>query len=117
MTYIARTLIPKNQILTYSLTNIYGIGRSQSKIITKKGGFGLDSRGKDITMEKALEINELIKSESIIYGKDLVRKQNERILTLRKISSYRGFRHRFGLPVRGQRTHSNASRRKKYKFK
>ena len=71
MSYIARTFIPKDQTIAYALSNIYGIGLHHANILAKRGGFGLDSRGKDISPEKALELNDFIKRFNLNLGKDL----------------------------------------------
>lgn len=111
MSFIVGTPLPKDLILIYSFTHIYGIGLCQSKIICKKAGFGLDSRGKDIKYTQAKILEKIIDNTSLILGQDLRRFQKERIYRLCDIFSYKGLRHRKGLPVRGQRTHTNSKRR------
>nr|YP_011008403.1 ribosomal protein S13 [Syringoderma abyssicola]WBP70374.1 ribosomal protein S13 [Syringoderma abyssicola] len=111
MSYIIGTPLPKDKVLVYSLAHIYGIGLYQAKIICKKAGFGLDSRGKDLTPQQAKTIENIAEALPLVLGQDLRRFQKDKICHLCNISSYRGFRHRKGLPVRGQRTHTNAKRR------
>jgi len=111
MSFIVGTPLPKDLVLIYSLTHIYGIGLYQSKIICKKAGFGLDSRGKDINYIQAKNLEKIIYNLSLVLSQDLRRFKKEKIYRLCDIFSYRGLRHRKGLPVRGQRTHTNSKRR------
>lgn len=111
MSFIVGTPLPKDLILIYSFSHIYGIGLYHSKITCKKAGFGLDSRGKDISYNQAKILEKIAENLPLALGQDLRRFEKERIYRLCDILSYRGLRHRKGLPVRGQRTHTNSKRR------
>ena len=111
MPYIIGTSVPENKILVQSLTHIYGLGLSQSKNLCKKAGFGSDSRGKHVTYLKGKVLENLAEATPLPLGADLRRFQNDKIRRLCVLSTYRGSRHRKGLPVRGQRTHTNAKKR------
>lgn len=110
MARIAGVDIPRNKRVEVSLTYIYGIGLSTSQQILSKTGVNPDKRVKDLTDEEVNAIrNEVagIKTEG-----DLRREESLNIKRLMEIGSYRGIRHRRGLPVRGQRTKTNARTRK-----
>ena len=111
MPYIVGTSIPEDKVLVQSVAHIYGVGLSQSKNLCKKAGFGSDSRGKHVTFLKGKVLENLAEATSLPLGADLRRFRNDKIRRLCVISSYRGSRHRKGLPVRGQRTHTNAKKR------
>nr|YP_009073523.1 ribosomal protein S13 [Scytosiphon lomentaria]AIQ78527.1 ribosomal protein S13 [Scytosiphon lomentaria] len=111
MPYIIGTPIPEEKVLVQSLSHIYGIGLYQSKILCKKAGFGSDSRGKDVSFPKGKILENLAEGTSLPLGADLRRFQNDKIRRLCALSTYRGSRHRKGLPVRGQRTHTNSKKR------
>nr|QWK44960.1 ribosomal protein S13 [Protohalopteris sp.] len=111
MSFIIGTLLPSDLILIYSYAYIYGIGLYHSRIICKKVGFGLDSRGKDVNYTQAKALEKISENFGLVLGQDLRRFEKERIHRLCRIMSYRGLRHRKGLPVRGQRTHTNSKRR------
>ncbi len=109
-TRIAGIDIPQNKRVVVSLTYIYGIGEQRAKEILNKAGVSEDIRVKDLTDE---QVN-LIRSEVGHYKLegDLRREEALNIKRLMEIGSYRGIRHRRGLPVRGQRTKTNARTRK-----
>ena len=111
MPYIVGTSIPEDKVLVQSVSNIYGLGLSQSKNLCKRAGFGSDSRGSDVSFAKSKFLENLIEDTPLLLGADLRRFQNDNIKRLCVISTYRGSRHRKGLPVRGQRTHTNAKKR------
>nr|YP_448656.1 ribosomal protein S13 [Desmarestia viridis]AAS79042.1 ribosomal protein S13 [Desmarestia viridis] len=111
MPFIIGTSIPEDKVLVQSVAHIYGIGLSQSKILCKKAGFGSDSRGRNVTFSKGKNLENLAEAIPLPLGPDLRRFQNDKIRRLCLISTYRGSRHRKGLPVRGQRTHTNAKKR------
>jgi len=94
-----------------ALTYIYGIGRSTAQEILKKTGVNPDTRMRDITEEEAARLREVIERDYTIEG-DLRREVQSNIQRLMEIGAYRGLRHRRGLPVRGQRTRTNARTRK-----
>jgi small subunit ribosomal protein S13 len=103
--------IPDNKRLEVSLTYIYGIGRKLSKKILEKVGLDPNMKAKDLTEENIAKITALLQEEYTVEG-DLRRQIQNNIKRLVSIHSYRGMRHRLGLPVRGQRTRTNARTRK-----
>nr|YP_010032384.1 ribosomal protein S13 [Schizocladia ischiensis]QOW07598.1 ribosomal protein S13 [Schizocladia ischiensis] len=116
MPYILGTSIPKDKILVQGLSLIYGIGLHQSKILCQKAGLAPDARGRDISRKQSLRLETLLEESFFLLGPDLRRFQKDRVRRLRLLKSYRGTRHLGGLPVRGQRTHTNASRPRRGSF-
>ncbi|AKQ44567.1 30S ribosomal protein S13 [Rufibacter radiotolerans] len=111
MARIAGVDIPDNKRGEIALTYIYGIGRKLSQSILVKAGVDLDTKVKDWTEEQAGEIRNVIASEIKVEG--VLRSEVQlHIKRLMDIGSYRGLRHRKGLPVRGQRTKNNSRTRK-----
>ena len=107
---IAGVNIPDNERVEIGLTRFYGIGRSQALVLAKKAKLDLDTRIKDLTRD---HLSSLVKAlEDFKTEGDLKREIRESISRLRAIKCYRGLRHAVGLPVRGQRTKSNARTRK-----
>lgn len=103
--------IPDNKRLEISLTYIYGIGRRLSNEIIAKLGLNPNMRAHSLTEDDVAKISALLQSEYMVEG-DLRRQVQNNIKRLISIHSYRGMRHRTGLPVRGQRTRTNARTRK-----
>ncbi len=103
--------IPDNKRLEISLTYIYGIGRHRSNEIIEKLGLNPDLRAHKLTQDDLAKINALLQAEYVVEG-DLRRQVQNNIKRLISIHSYRGLRHRLGLPVRGQRTRTNSRTRK-----
>lgn len=103
--------IPKEKRIEIALTYIYGIGRSSSNKILKAAGINSDARAKNLSDEEVARITSVIQNEYNAEG-DLRREISAHIKRLADIGSYRGFRHRRSLPVRGQRTRTNARTRK-----
>jgi small subunit ribosomal protein S13 len=103
--------IPDNKRLEISLTYIYGIGRRLSNEIIAKLGLNPNMRAHKLTQDDIARINNLLQSEYVCEG-DLRRQIQNNIKRLVSIHAYRGTRHRLGLPVRGQRTRTNARTRK-----
>lgn len=103
--------IPDNKRLEISLTYLYGIGRRLSNEIIAKLGFDPNMRAHKLTQDDIARLNALLQSEFIVEG-DLRRQVQNNIKRLISIHSYRGTRHRLGLPVRGQRTRTNSRTRK-----
>jgi len=103
--------IPENKRLEISLTYIYGVGPEISKEIILKLSLDPNMRTKDLSQEDIARINATLQSEYIVEG-DLRRQVQNNVKRLVSIHCYRGLRHRLGLPVRGQRTRSNARSRK-----
>ena len=111
MARIAGVDIPKDKQAWIALTYIYGVGRTTSMEILKKAKVGEEIRMKDLTEEEVTRIRNIIDKEYEVEG-DLRRNVTMNIKRLMDISAYRGLRHRRGLPVHGQRTHTNARTRK-----
>ena len=107
MARVAGIDIPDGQRLDYSLQRIYGIGPVISKAVAVKSGIEGNPRVHDLTEEDLTKIREIIDRDYIVEG-DLRREVNGNIRRLIDIGSYRGLRHRRGLPLRGQRTKTNA---------
>jgi small subunit ribosomal protein S13 len=103
--------IPKEKRIELSLSYIYGIGRSLSNKILKIANINPDKRAKDLTEEEIARLSSIIQKDYKVEG-DLRRDISSNIKRLIDIGTYRGFRHRRGLPVRGQRTRTNARTRK-----
>ena len=103
--------IPGNKRLVISLTYIYGIGKTVSEEIIKKLGLDPNMRAHNLTDDDVSKLNAILQSEYMVEG-DLRRTVQNNIKRLINISSYRGLRHRLGLPARGQRTRCNARTRK-----
>ena len=111
MARIAGVDLPREKRIEIGLTYIYGIGRKTSNAILEKAGINPDTRVKDLTEEEAGKIRKIIDEEYLVEG-DLKREVSLNIKRLMEIGSYRGIRHRRGLPVRGQNTKNNARTRK-----
>ena len=111
MARIAGVDIPKDKPAWIALTYIYGVGRTSSHAILKKADVSEEVRMKDLTEEEITRIRSILDKDYEVEG-DLRRNVTMNIKRLMDISSYRGLRHRRGLPVRGQRTHTNARTRK-----
>ena len=107
MARIAGVDLPKEKRVEIGLTYIYGIGRPTSLAILEKAGVNPDTRVKDLTEDEAGKIRRIIDEEYLVEG-DLRREVSLNIKRLMEIGSYRGIRHRRGLPVRGQKTKTNA---------
>lgn len=99
--------LPDDKRIEYALTLLYGVGASRSKKILAQVKISVDKRVKDLTEEELKRINEAIDKKFKVEG-DLKEELNENLKRLKEIGSYRGIRHMRGLPVRGQRTKSNA---------
>jgi len=111
MARIAGVDLPQNKQVWIGLTYIHGIGRSRSKDILAKAEVTNTTRVKDLTEDEARRIRKVIQDEVRVEG-DLRKEVAQNIKRLMEIGSYRGIRHRKGLPVRGQRTNTNARTRK-----
>ncbi|MBO4343386.1 MAG: 30S ribosomal protein S13 [Clostridia bacterium] len=111
MARIAGVDLPREKRVEIGLTYIFGIGRTSSNKILAKTGINPDTRVKDLTEEDVAKLREAIEHEYMVEG-DLRREVAMNIKRLVEIDSYRGTRHRKGLPVRGQRSKTNARTRK-----
>jgi small subunit ribosomal protein S13 len=108
---IAGIDLPRNKRIEVALTYIYGVGRSTSQVILSKAGVDFNTRSDDLTEEEVAKIRKVIDSEFKVEG-DLRRDVTMNIKRLMDLGCYRGLRHRRGLPVRGQKTKTNARTRK-----
>ena len=111
MARIAGVDLPREKRVEIGLTYIYGIGKPTAQAILAKAGINPDTRVKDLTEDEAGAIRKIIDTEYVVEG-DLRREVSLNIKRLMEIGSYRGIRHRRGLPVRGQKTKTNARTRK-----
>lgn len=111
MARIAGVNIPNNKRVHIALTYIHGIGDTKAKEIVEKVGVDTTRRVQDLTDAEVLRIREAIDADYTVEG-DLRRENAQNIKRLMDLGCYRGLRHRRGLPVRGQRTHTNARTRK-----
>lgn len=111
MARIAGVNIPTNKRVPIALTYIYGLGRTKATEICKKLGIALEKRVHQLTDQEVIGIRELIDKDYMVEG-DLRRLIAMNIKGMMDLGSYRGLRHRRRLPVRGQRTHTNARTRK-----
>jgi len=111
MARIAGVNIPTNKRVEIALTYIHGIGRTKARQITEKLKLAPERRVQDLSDSEVLQIRETIDADHTVEG-DLRRTTSMNIKRLMDLACYRGLRHRKGLPVRGQRTHTNARTRK-----
>ncbi|HXI24886.1 MAG TPA: 30S ribosomal protein S13 [Pyrinomonadaceae bacterium] len=111
MARVAGVDLPPNKRAEIGLTYIYGIGRARSASILNEAQVNLDTRVRDLSEDELSRIRAILESQGEIEG-DLRKRIQMDIKRLMDIGAYRGLRHRRGLPVRGQRTHTNARTRK-----
>ena len=111
MARIAGVDLPRTKRIEIGLTYIFGIGRTRSNLILKDAGVGPDIRVKDLSEDDVRKITRVIEDQGGVEG-DLRKEISMNIKRLMDIGCYRGTRHRRNLPVRGQRTHTNARTRK-----
>ncbi len=111
MARISGVDLPREKRVEIGLTYIYGIGRTTASKICAECNINPDTRVRDLTEEETAAIRDYISKNLMIEG-DLRRERSQNIKRLMDIGCYRGLRHRRGLPVRGQRTHTNARTRK-----
>ncbi|HET9531711.1 MAG TPA: 30S ribosomal protein S13 [Blastocatellia bacterium] len=111
MARISGVDLPANKRAEVGLTYIYGIGRSRANKILGEAGVSIDKRVRELTEEEVNRIRTIIDQQGMVEG-DLRKQIQMDIKRLMDIGCYRGLRHRRGLPVRGQRTHTNARTRK-----
>ena len=112
MARIAGVDLPREKRIEIGLTYIYGIGRVTADNLLEKAGVDPDIRVKDLTDDDGKKISDVIDEEGILVEGDLRRDTALNIKRLQEIGCYRGIRHRKGLPVRGQKTKTNARTRK-----
>jgi small subunit ribosomal protein S13 len=111
MARIAGINIPLNKRVEIGLTYIYGIGRSQSNTLLSELGISPDTYVRDLTEDEVSKLRDQIDRDLTVEG-DLRRERSQNVKRLMEIGCYRGLRHRRGLPVRGQKTKTNARTRK-----
>ncbi len=111
MVRIAGVDLPRNKRMEIALTYIYGLGRSSARAILDKAGIDVNTKSDGVTEAQAVRIREIIEQDHTVEG-DLRKETIMNIKRLMDLGNYRGLRHRKGLPVRGQRTHTNARTRK-----
>ena len=111
MARISGVDLPRGKRIEIALTYIYGIGRSSSQKILSEAGIDWDTKSDDITGDQTTKIRKIIDEKYKVEG-DLRREVSTNIKRLMDLGAYRGLRHRKGLPVRGQRTSTNARTRK-----
>src|SRR5262245_55002793 len=111
MARIAGVDLPRNKRMEVALTYIYGIGRPSARHILATAGVELDKKSDAVTDDELVKLLQIIDTQFKVEG-DLRREVGTHIKRLMDIGSYRGLRHRRNLPVRGQRTHTNARTRK-----
>ena len=111
MACIAGVDLPKNKVVEIGLTAIFGIGRTSAKKIMAEANIDSSKRIKDLTEEEEAKIREIIERDYVVEG-DLKREVSLNIKRLMEIGCFRGIRHKRKLPVRGQRTKTNARTRK-----
>ncbi|MBW2452774.1 MAG: 30S ribosomal protein S13 [Deltaproteobacteria bacterium] len=111
MARIAGIDLPRNKRVEVALTYIYGVGRSTSQVILNKAGVDFNTRTDELTEDEVAKIRKIIDNECKVEG-DLRREVTMNVKRLMDLGCYRGLRHRRGLPVRGQKTKTNARTRK-----
>ncbi len=111
MARIAGVDIPRNKKLEIAITYIYGVGRSNGKEIIQRANVNPETRVRDLTEEEVGRLREVVEREYVVEG-DLRRETQMKIKRLMDIGCYRGLRHRRGMPLRGQRTRTNARTRR-----
>lgn len=111
MARIAGVDLPRNKRIEVALTYIYGIGFPTSKKILQEAGINPDKKANDLTEEEIAKLRDIIENNYKVEG-DLRREVSQNIRRLIELGTYRGLRHKYGLPVRGQRTRTNARTRK-----
>ena len=111
MARISGVNIPLNKRVEVGLTYVYGIGRTTSNEILNRAGIDRDTYVRDLTEDEVVKIRDIVDEDLTVEG-DLRRERSQNVKRLMEIGCYRGLRHRRGLPVRGQRTKTNARTRK-----
>jgi small subunit ribosomal protein S13 len=111
MARIAGVDLPRNKRIEISLTYIFGVGRTSAAEICEKAGVDVGTKTDQLSESETIKLREVIERSYKVEG-DLRRELNQNIKILMDIGCYRGLRHRRNLPVRGQRTHTNARTRK-----
>lgn len=108
MIYLAETELPKNKSVIFALQTVFGIGKNTSLLICKKIGFSNNIKIKDLSEDQYKELVDIVNSLDLNLASDLKKFNSIQLKKLVNIKSYKGLRKLKGLPVRGQRTHTNA---------
>ncbi len=115
MVYIFESKLPENKSIFFALQYVYGIGKTRAFLICKKVGFSTNLKVKDLSESQVVQIISVIASLNLVLAHNLKKLKLELSKKLVVIKSYRGLRKSRGLPVRGQRTHTNARTVKRVK--
>jgi len=115
MLYLFESELPKNKSLLFALTSIFGLGNSQAFVICQKLGFSKNLKVKDLSKDQVQNLVTTIENSNLILMDDLKKIKLLKFKKLLSIKSYKGLRLNQGLPVRGQRTHTNARTARKRK--
>ena len=113
MIYLFESELPKNKLLSFALSKIYGLGLKKAFFICKKLGFSRNLTVKDLSKEQISKLVKYIEFANLVIAGDLVKIRLLVVKKLVSIKSYRGLRRYNGLPIRGQRTHTNAKTARK----
>jgi len=113
MIYLFESELPENKSVYFALTHIYGIGKANSFLICRKLGFSANLKVKNLSKDQIIKLIKTIETLNIELASDLKKIESLITKTLVSIRSYRGLRKKQGLPVRGQRTHTNAKTARK----
>jgi small subunit ribosomal protein S13 len=113
MIYLFESELPENKSVYFALTYIYGIGKANSFLICRKLGFSANLKVKNLSKDQIIKLIKTIETLNIELASDLKKAESLITKTLVSIRSYRGLRKKQGLPVRGQRTHTNAKTARK----
>lgn len=113
MVYLFESELPENKSVSFAMTRVFGIGKSNSNLICKNLGFSKNLKIKNLTKEQISRLIQFLESSNLVVLGDLKKIKSLSKTRLFSIKSYRGLRLRQGLPVRGQRTHTNANTSKK----
>lgn len=109
MLYLFESELQKNKSLSFALCNIYGLGKATTVFICKKVGFSKNLSVRDLSKDQVIKLTKTIESLDLVISSDLLKLRSLALKKLVAIKSYRGLRRYQGLPVRGQRTHTNGS--------
>ena len=115
MIYLLETELPKNKSILFALTKVYGIGKSQAATICKKLGLSVNCKVIELTHDQTNELVKLIENSNLVLSNDLKKLQVLFLKKLINIKAYKGLRKILGLPIRGQRTHTNAKTSRRFR--
>ena len=115
MVYLFESELPKNKSIFFAMTYIFGLGKSTSLLFCKKLGFSKNLKVKNLSREQIVKLIKIIESSNLIIASELKKLRLLKAKKLLSIKSYKGLRRKQGLPVRGQRTHTNARTSRKRK--